>query len=164
MENVGRDTGTFIADRIEEIDGFYVAVTGAALRQLDNFSNARRNEDAFPRAVIAHTEGPLDLSVDIRSDDVPFAQTGFNLCVLLFEQCEQHMFGTDVIVIVVAALLLGGAKNAARCRAEMREQTCGACEVKVVGAAGFEPVASASRTQRSTKLSYAPMINARIAL
>ncbi len=31
--------------------------------------------------------------------------------------------------------------------------------MKVVGAKGFEPSTSASRTQRSTKLSHAPMFD-----
>jgi hypothetical protein len=38
---------------------------------------------------------------------------------VLFEEREKHMFRSHIIVIVVAAFLLGRAKHSARRRAEM---------------------------------------------
>lgn len=79
---------------------------------------------------------------------------------MFFEQCEKQMLGTEVVLIVIAAFLLSGLQNAPRRRTKSREQIGERLsrEGKVVGAAGFEPVTSASRTQRSTKLSYAPIL------
>ena len=56
--------------------------------------------------------------------------------VALFEQGYQQMFGTDVVVAVVTALLFGDAKHAPRGRTKFREQACSAapvCERNEVG-------------------------------
>lgn len=43
--------------------------------------------------------------------------------------------------------------------AENKKRTPTFADVRPIGVAGFEPVASTSRTWHSTKLSYTPMLN-----
>jgi hypothetical protein len=141
------------------MDRFYFAVAGPLLRDRDDFADPRRNQNAFPHAIVAGPQGALDLGMNVRASNVAFAQPLLDRGVMLFEQREKHVLRAHIIMVMVAAFLLGGAKNSARRRAELREQRA-SLRKEVVGAAGFEPVASASRTQRSTKLSYAPKVYA----
>ena len=55
----------------------------------------------------------------VGSRDVSRAQAFFDRRIMLLEQREKNVLGTHVKMIVVAALLLGSAKNSARRRAEL---------------------------------------------
>ena len=52
----------------------------------------------------------------------PASRRAQNRGIALLEQRNQQVLGTDVVMAVIAALLLGDAKHAPRCRAKFREQ------------------------------------------
>ncbi len=136
-------------------------------------------------SITCATRGVMRMPSHSRSSPVPMAlrtssmierrasaacgQPRFDRGVALFEQRQQQMPDADIVVVVVSARLLCRAQDAFSCRIEASEQRdrpsakqrrrcdAGTAAATLVGAAGFEPVTSASRTQRSTKLSYAPL-------
>ncbi|MGD0473518.1 MAG: hypothetical protein ABSB70_09895 [Candidatus Velthaea sp.] len=118
-QDIGREAGAFIANRVEQIDGFDLATTGPLFRQFDDLADPRGDEDSFPRAVVAHAERALDLRMNVRAVDVPFPQPLIDAGIVLLEKSVQHVFRSHVVMVVVAAFLLGGTQHASRRRAEM---------------------------------------------
>jgi hypothetical protein len=119
VQNVGRQTGALVADGVEQIYRLDLAVAGPAFGNLYDFAHARRYEDPLPHPVITHTEGPLDLRMNVGSGDVTLTQPSFDVHVVFFEEREKHVFRADIIMVMIPAFLLGGAEYSARCRAEM---------------------------------------------
>src|SRR5579863_8755130 len=88
----------------------------------NDLADARRHEDALPEPLLACTERAADLGVQFAHVDTVAVEIVKDLRVAFFEQRYHQVLGTDVILIVVAALLLGGAEHAPRCRAKLSEQ------------------------------------------
>ena len=70
------------------------------------------------------------------------------------EQC--YRIGAKQLMWPSPAMVCAINKNAAQSAAATRVLFVVSTSIEVVGLVGFEPTASASRTQRSTKLSHSP--------
>ena len=71
--------------------------------------DARRHQNAFPKTLITGAKNAACLCMRFGKIDAVRVQTLHYLWIALFEQRQQQMLGTHVIVVVVAALLLGRA-------------------------------------------------------
>ena len=71
-------------------------------------------QNAFPHPVVAGTERSADVGVHLANVDSGIVEAPEYRRIALFEQGNQQVLGTDVIVAVVAALLFGDAQHAPR--------------------------------------------------
>ena len=76
------------------------------LGERDDFADARRNEDSLPQTVFRRTEDATNFCVQLANIDSVCFEVFKDLRVAFFEQREHQVLGTNVILIVVAALLL----------------------------------------------------------
>ena len=121
-ENLGREASAFSANCVEQICGFYGASGGMLFSQGHDFPHPWRYQYPFPQSIFAGSERATQLRVDFDGVDSIFAQAFGNGSIGLFEQCDEQMFDPDVVVIMISALLLGCAQNAAGGWTESREQ------------------------------------------
>ncbi len=82
--------------------------------RVDDSPHARRDQNAFPQTILAGAERSADLGVHLGNVDAVGVEGRQSLWVALLEQCHEQVFGADVIVAVVTALLLGNPKHAPR--------------------------------------------------
>ncbi len=66
-------TGAFIADGVEQVDGFDLAVPGPLFGDRHDLAHARGNQNALPHAILAHPERAFDRGMDIRRSEVALA-------------------------------------------------------------------------------------------
>ena len=120
-------------NRLEEIRRIDRAIARQLAGQRNNFTDPRRHQNAFPETIFAGSKRAARFRMNLAYVDVLGGKALGNSAVMLFEQCNEQMFDTDVIVVVVPALLFGGAKNASGGWAEFREQLaaaeCPSCEL-----------------------------------
>ena len=98
---------------------------GIALRKAlgagDHVAETRRDEDTLPGAILAGAHGSSRGRGNLGAIEAALSQVPVDLLVGLLEKAEQQVLDTQVVMIVVAALLFGGPENAARSRAESGE-------------------------------------------
>ncbi len=159
-EDVGRQAAGFDEHRFEEICGFdESSVLHRRFGPGHDGTHAWSHENSIPSPVVARSERAANVGENVRRTQAERIETALDRGVVFVDQREQNVTDPNVIMVVVPACLLGRAQNALGRGTEPREHRyTGLLEI---GAAGFEPVTSASRTQRSTKLSYAPVIGVR---
>jgi hypothetical protein len=113
-QDLGRQAATLGAQSFEEIVGADLSIAGALLRQGEDFADARRHEDSLPYSVLTRTERSANLGVHLAHVDALRFERAQNRAVALFEERDQQVFGADVVVAMVAALLFGYPKDAPR--------------------------------------------------
>lgn len=86
------------------------------LGQREDLADARRDQNAFPYPVLAGTERSANFCMHFGYVDALGIERAKDRSVAFFEQGDQQVFGADVIVTVVPALLLGYPKDAPRGR------------------------------------------------
>jgi hypothetical protein len=113
-ENFSREASAFRAERFKEIGRRDFSIGGSIFSDGHDLPQARSHEDSFPEPFLAGSERAPDFGVDLASVDSIVGKRAQNVRVALFEQRDQYMFGADVIMVVIAALLLGYAQHAPR--------------------------------------------------
>jgi hypothetical protein len=91
----------------------------------DHLTHARRDQDAFPQAVLAGPKAATYLGVDFADVNAVCVERTENTAVALLEQRHEQMLGADVIVAVITALLFRYTKNAPRSGIEPGKQGLG---------------------------------------
>lgn len=121
-QNLGGQTAALRLDRFQQVQRLDRLLAGDIARKRDDFADARRDEDAFPQPVFAGSERAAHFGVHLAYVDSLGFQTLGNAGVMLLEQSDEQMFDSDIVMVVIAALLFGGAQYAPRGWAEFREQ------------------------------------------
>jgi hypothetical protein len=106
----------------KQVRWFDARLAGIALGQTDDLTHARRHEDPFPEPVFSCAQVTPDVRMELARVDTVGVQIAEDLRIPFFEQGYHQVLCTDVVVIMIAALLLGRAQHAQRCRTESLEQ------------------------------------------
>ncbi len=72
----------------------------------DDATNARRDQDAFPQPLVTRTERSAYFGVHFRDVDPRLIERAQRRRVSLFEQGDEQMFRTYVVMAMIAAFLL----------------------------------------------------------
>src|SRR5579862_3545873 len=123
-QDLGRQAAALGPKCFKEVVRSDLAVARGLLGEGDDLSQARRHEDSFPHAVVAGSKRAAHFRVDFANVDPGRVQPMENRRIALFKQGDQQVLGTNVIVTVIAALLLGYTKHAPRGGIEPRKQAC----------------------------------------
>src|SRR5580704_14512716 len=105
-KDLGRRAAALRAQSLEEIDRTYFALPGALFRDRDDPADARRDEDALPKAFLPGAERSAHFRVHLRYVDARGIERAQRQRVTLLEQRNQQMFRSNVVMAMVAALLL----------------------------------------------------------
>jgi len=85
-ENLGGQAAAFGAQGLKEVDGLDFAVPGVGFREGDHFSDARRDQDAFPQPFLAGPETAAHLGMDLSNVDAIGIERAQDPTVALLEQ------------------------------------------------------------------------------
>jgi hypothetical protein len=113
-QNLGRQAAALGAQGFKDIVGADLSIAGAFLRQGEDLADARRHEDSLPYSVLTRTERSANLGVHLAHVNALCFERAENRAVAFLEERDQQVFGADVVVAMVAALLFGYPKNAPR--------------------------------------------------
>ena len=122
-QNIGSQASALGPQGVEQVDRLHVIVARLLFGQTYDFTDPRRYENTFPRAVFAGSESASSLRVNVGRIDAVRTQTLEHRRVVLFQQCDQQMLGTDVVVVMIAALLFGCTQDPPRGGVKLREQS-----------------------------------------
>src|ERR1700729_1962493 len=121
-QDLGRRTSPLGAQRFEEVERTNLAVPRALFGECDNSPKPRGDQDALPQAVVAGTERWPYFGMHFRHVNAVGVERVQRRRVALLEESGQQVFGADVVMAMVAALLLGDAEHAPCRRIEIGEQ------------------------------------------
>ena len=121
-QDLRRQASAFCAKRCQEIDRIDLGVRRPARPASATILRTRgRHQDALPQPFLAGPSVRRTSACTSRTS-IPSASRARRICrVALLEQRYQQVLGTDVVMAVVAALLLGGTQYAPRSGAESLE-------------------------------------------
>ena len=113
-QDLGSEAAALGVNRLEHIQRLHGAVARLLFSEGHDFSNPGRHKDSFPQPVFARAERAANFSVNFGRVDTFATQSLANRTIGLLEQCDEQMFDSDVIVVMITALLFGSAQHAPR--------------------------------------------------
>ncbi|HEY2476405.1 MAG TPA: hypothetical protein VGI19_16620 [Candidatus Cybelea sp.] len=111
-QDLGSGAAALDAQSLEKIAWPDLAVSGALLGQCNDAPHTGGNQNALPQTILAGAERSPNLRVHLGDVDPVGIKSLQGGGVTLLQQGDKQMFGADIIVTVVPALLLGYPKHA----------------------------------------------------
>jgi hypothetical protein len=108
-QNLCGQAPTLTDNRIQQVDGLNQLVARDLTGSLDDRAHAWGKQDTLPEAIFAGAQGAPEAGIRIARTDPQLRQASLDLPIVLFQQGDEQMLDTDVVMISIPAFLLRGA-------------------------------------------------------
>ena len=106
------------AQRFEQVKRFDFAARAHVMCDANDLLHPRSHQDSFPTPIFTGAERPAHGGMHLADIDPVALEPLHDRRIALLQQRHEQMLGTDVVMIVIARLLLGGMHDPPSCRAE----------------------------------------------